>query len=68
VYSSADACAYTAAPTPTSHTGEIVRGMAPARAHLDPRPCPLPPDWARQGYRSIYAAQSGEPVKAAAYD
>lgn len=60
VYSSADACPYTAAPTPTRHTGEIVRGKAPAHAHLDPRPCPLPPDWARHGYRSIYAAQSGE--------
>jgi hypothetical protein len=62
VYSSADACPYTAAPTPTSHTGEIVRGAPPAHAHLDPRPCPLPPDWARHGYRSIYAAQGGERV------
>lgn len=68
VYSSADACAYTAAPTPTRHTGEIVRGKVPAHAHLDPRPCPLPPDWARHGYRSIYAAQGAEQVTAAAYD
>jgi hypothetical protein len=57
VYSSADACAYTPAPTPTRHTGEIVRGRMAARAHLDPRPCPMPPDWSRVGYRSIYAAQ-----------
>lgn len=58
VYSSADACAYMPAPTPTSHTGELVRGRMPERAHLDPRPCPLPPDWSRIGYRSIYAAQN----------
>jgi hypothetical protein len=63
VYSSADACAYTAAPTPTRHTGEIVRGQPARAAHLDPRHCPLPPDWSRVGYRSIYAAQQtpGEP-------
>ncbi len=60
VYSSADACAYTPAPTPTRHTGEIVRGKLAARAHLDPRPCPLPPDWSRVGYRSIYATQNEE--------
>ena len=58
VYSAADAFAWTAAPTPTSKTGEIVRG-APARvAHLDPRPCPVPPDWAKIGYGSIYSAQA----------
>lgn len=67
VYSSADACAYTPAPTPTRHTGELVRGAMPASAHLDPRPCPLPPDWSRVGYRSIYAAQGSE-ASPAAYD
>ncbi len=60
VYSSADAFPYTAAPTPTSHTGEIVRGGAARRAHLDPRPCPLPPDWGKSGYGSIFAVQKGE--------
>ena len=57
VYSSADAFAYMPAPTPTCHTGELVRGREAARAHLDPRPCPLPPNWQRVGYRSIFAAQ-----------
>jgi hypothetical protein len=40
-------------------TGAIVRG-APARvAHLDPTPCPVPPDWSRDGYGSIFTAQDG---------
>jgi ectoine hydroxylase-related dioxygenase (phytanoyl-CoA dioxygenase family) len=57
VYSSADAFAWMPAPTPTSRTGAIVRG-APARfAHLDPTPCPVPPDWSRDGYGSIFTAQ-----------
>ena len=60
VYSSADAFAWMPAPTPTSRTGEIVRG-APARfPHLDPTPCPVPPDWGRQGYGSIFTAQGAE--------
>ena len=63
VYSSADAFAYGDPPTPTSHTGEIVRG-APARwSHNDPRPCRIPPDWAKEGYVSIYAAQKQENLK-----
>jgi len=60
VYSSADAFAWMPAPTPTSKTGEVVRG-APARmAHLDPTPCPVPPDWSKQGYGSIFVAQGAE--------
>jgi ectoine hydroxylase len=60
VYSSADAFAWMPAPTPTSRTGAIVRG-APARfAHLDPTPCPVPPDWSRDGYGSIFTAQRAE--------
>jgi ectoine hydroxylase len=57
VYSSADAFAWMPAPTPTRHTGEIVRGQPAAVAHLDPTPCPVPPDWSRQGYGSIFVAQ-----------
>jgi ectoine hydroxylase len=57
VYSSADAFPWTAAPTPTSHTGDIVRGCAAQVAHLDPTPCPVPPDWAKIGYGSIFAVQ-----------
>jgi ectoine hydroxylase len=60
VYSSADAFPWTPAPTPTSHTGEIVRGRPAAVAHLDPTPCPVPPDWSRTGYGSIFTVQNVE--------
>jgi len=59
VYSSADAFPWTAAPTPTSRTGDIVRGRAATEAHLDPTPCPVPPDWSRIGYGSIFTVQRG---------
>jgi ectoine hydroxylase-related dioxygenase (phytanoyl-CoA dioxygenase family) len=62
VYSSADAFAWMPAPTPTSKTGCIVRGVPATVAHLDPTPCPVPPDWSREGYGSIFVAQ-----KTAAY-
>lgn len=60
VYSSADAFPWMAAPTPTSHTGEIVRGRPAATAHLDPTPCPVPPDWNRTGYGSIFTMQNAD--------
>ncbi len=60
VYSSADAFAWMPAPTPTSHTGEIVRGAPATVAHLDPTPCPVPPDWSKLGYGSIFVAQNAE--------
>src|SRR5262249_60627373 len=60
VYSSADAFTWMPTPTPTRYTGDIVRGAAAAVAHLDPTPCPVPPDWSRQGYGSIFAAQQAE--------
>jgi ectoine hydroxylase len=60
VYSSADSFAWMPAPTPTSHTGEIVRGQPALVAHLDPTPCPVPPDWSRQGYGSIFVAQKAD--------
>jgi hypothetical protein len=49
------------------HAGEIVRGKRARRAHLDLRPCPIPPDWSG-GYTSIFALQQGEdpPTPAAA--
>jgi ectoine hydroxylase len=60
VYSSADAFAWMPTPTPTRHTGEIVRGQPATVAHLDPTPCPVPPDWSKQGYGSIFTAQNAE--------
>ena len=57
VYSSADAFAWMPQPTPTSMTGRIVRGTPARVAHLDPRPCPVPPNWREVGYNSIFAAQ-----------
>jgi hypothetical protein len=60
VYSSADAFIWMPTPTPTRYTGEIVRGRPATVAHLDPTPCPVPPDWSRQGYGSIFAAQQAE--------
>lgn len=60
VYSSADAFAWMPQPTPTRKSGAIVRGKAARMAHLDPRPCPVPPNWAEQGYGSIFTAQQGK--------
>ncbi|MEM9683839.1 MAG: phytanoyl-CoA dioxygenase family protein, partial [Pseudomonadota bacterium] len=60
VYSSADAFMLGAPPTPSIHTGEIVRGTAARWSHNDPRPCRIPPDWSKEGYISIYAAQKHE--------
>jgi ectoine hydroxylase len=60
VYAAADAFAWMPAPTPTTHTGEIVRGAPATVAHLDPTPCPVPPDWSKSGYGSIFVAQNAE--------
>ena len=60
VYSSADAFTWMPAPTPTTHTGDIVRGAPATVAHLDPYPCPVPPDWSKLGYGSIFVAQKAE--------
>jgi ectoine hydroxylase len=60
VYSSADAFTWMPTPTPTRYTGEIVRGEPATVAHLDPYPCPVPPDWSKQGYGSIFTAQNAE--------
>lgn len=57
--SSGDAYPYTVNPIRSPHDQAIVRGVAPARSHHDPRPCPMPPDWSG-GYSSIFALQQGE--------
>ncbi len=58
VYAAADALPITAAPTPTSRTGLLVRGREPEHVHMEPYPAKLPPRWDQVGYRSIFAAQA----------
>lgn len=58
-YSAADAIPYTAAPYPSSHFGELVRGSKPDYAHHEELQMPLPPDWS-DGYTSIFAHQDGD--------
>ncbi len=60
IYSSADAFPWMVSPTPTSHSGEIVRGQKAKFVHMDPRPCEVPPEWDKVGYASIFAAQKVE--------
>jgi ectoine hydroxylase-related dioxygenase (phytanoyl-CoA dioxygenase family) len=57
VYSSADAFSWTSSPTPTSYSGDIVRGKPAAFVHMDPRPVQVPPRWEKVGYGSIFTAQ-----------
>jgi len=57
VYTAADAFAWHPAPTPTSHTGELIRGKPAQFPHLDPRPCEVPPYWPTVGYGSIFSEQ-----------
>jgi ectoine hydroxylase len=57
-YTAADALPYTTLPQHSAKTGSIVRGKAATYARLDPRPCPLPPDWS--GGFSIRNAATGE--------
>jgi ectoine hydroxylase len=58
-FNAADAFPYVPQPSPSVRAQSVVRGKRPSMAHLDPRPCPLPPDWSG-GYTSIFAAQAGE--------
>jgi ectoine hydroxylase len=62
-YASADAFPYVPYPVVSEQTFTIVRGKPARRAHLDPEPCPLPPDWSKgKGYQSIFVWQQGEDV------
>ena len=56
VYSAADAFPYTANPIPSALAGAIVRGAPARRAHHDPRPCEIPPDWSK-GYAGPWRYQ-----------
>ena len=61
-YSAADAFPITNLTLGASHSEQIVRGRAARWARFDPRPCPMPPDWSKQGgYKSIFAHQQREP-------
>tara|TARA_B100001123_G_C15275081_1_gene1011830 strand:+ start:573 stop:1457 length:885 start_codon:yes stop_codon:yes gene_type:complete len=59
-YSSSDAFPYTAHSTPRPQVGTIVRGEQARFARFDGEKCPIPPDWSKTGYRSIFAAQQDE--------
>jgi len=59
VYSSGDAFPYTVNPLKSRYDGAMVRGERPRYAHIDPRPCEVPPDWSG-GYTSIFAIQQAE--------
>lgn len=58
-YGAADAMPYTAPAYPSSHYGEIVRGVEPGYAHHEEMNIPMPPDWSH-GYTSIFAHQEKE--------
>ncbi|MEK9671770.1 MAG: phytanoyl-CoA dioxygenase family protein [Rhodospirillaceae bacterium] len=56
-YASADAFPYTGLKdTYTEHFRALVRGKPARWAHVDPEPCPTPPDFSA-GYTSIFAHQ-----------
>lgn len=59
VFSAADAFTYTANPIPSEFEGEIIRGKPARWAHIDPRPCQIPPDWSG-GYQGPWAYQFKE--------
>jgi ectoine hydroxylase len=60
VLTSADAFPYTPNPIPSPrYDAAMVRGNRARRAHIDPEPCEVPPDWSR-GYTSIFALQQQE--------
>jgi ectoine hydroxylase len=60
VYSSADAFTWMPSPTPTTKSGEIVRGKAAQFVHMDPHAIEVPPNWDKEGYGSIFASQRKE--------
>ncbi len=58
-YNAADAIPYTAAPYPSSHYAELIRGSQPSHAYHEELYMPLPPDWS-DGYTSIFEHQEQE--------
>ncbi|MBT5435800.1 MAG: phytanoyl-CoA dioxygenase family protein [Alphaproteobacteria bacterium] len=67
-YAAADAFPYTNPKASTTHHyRDLIRGERATWAHLDPEPCPIPPDWG-DGYTTIYAHQGGEDGEATPRD
>ena len=62
VYSSADAFTWMPNPTPCSKSGDIVRGEAAQRVHMEPYAHEVPPNWEKEGYGSIFASQRKETI------
>ena len=62
VYSSADAFTWMPNPTPCSKSGDIVRGEAALRVHMEPYAHEVPPNWEKEGYGSIFASQRKETI------
>ena len=59
-YSAADAIPITNLTAGGKHAETIVRGEKTKWARFDPRPVLMPPDWSKQGYKSIFQHQQGE--------
>ncbi|MBT3558101.1 MAG: phytanoyl-CoA dioxygenase family protein [Rhodospirillales bacterium] len=60
-YTAADAVPFTAAPYPSTHYGEIVRGVRTGRVHQEATEMRMPPDWTH-GYTSIFSHQKTDDV------
>lgn len=56
-YSAADALPVTDLMHGVPFSNEIVRGRTPPSIRFDATPCPMPPDFRRTGYSSIFATQ-----------
>jgi ectoine hydroxylase-related dioxygenase (phytanoyl-CoA dioxygenase family) len=55
VYTSADSFPYANQSLGNAKAGEIVRGKAARYACMDPRPCPVPPDYQKIGYSGPFS-------------
>ena len=62
-YAAADAIAITNLVARAPHGNELVRGEPARWARFDPRPCLMPPDWSRAGYKSIFQHQQREAAR-----
>jgi len=59
-YSAADAIPITNLTAKGKYAETVVRGERARWARFDPRPVLMPPDWSKQGYKSIFQHQQGE--------